>query len=88
MSNREVAPLTARLLARKSDASPSGSAQPQPTKAAPCVQPQPAKTAPRVQNVQAATPTLHAVDLTPPDFLRAGNRGLPTLAQKRRDGTS
>ena len=77
MSDREAAPLTARLLARKSDAAPSGSAQPQPTKAAP-----------RVQNVHPASPTLHTVDLTPPDFLRSENRGFPTQAQKRRDGTS
>ena len=85
MSDREVAPLTARLLARKGDAPPSGSVQSKPTKAA---QPQPAKAAPRVQNVHAASPTLHAVDLTPPEFLRAENRGLLTPAQKRRDGTS
>ncbi len=77
MSDREAAPLTARLLARKSDAAPSGSAQPQPTKAAP-----------PVQNAHPASPTLHTVDLTPPDFLRAENRGFPTQAQKRRDGTS
>jgi len=75
MSNREAAPLTTRLLARKSDASLSGSVQPKPTNAA---QPQPASAAPRVQNVHAASPTLHAVDLTPPDFLRA---------KKRRDET-
>lgn len=77
MSDREAAPLTARLLARKSDAAPSGSAQPQPP-----------KTAPRVQNVHPASPTLHAVDLTPPDFLRAENRGIPSQAQKRSGGTS
>lgn len=85
MNNREASPLTGRLLARK-----SGAAQPQPTKAAPRAQPQlqPAKAAPRVQNVHAASPTLHTVDLTPPDFLRAENRDLPTPAQKRRDETS
>jgi hypothetical protein len=83
MNSREAAPLTGRLLARK-----SGAAQPQPTKAAPRAQPQPAKGAPRVQNVHAASPTLHTVDLTPPDFLRAENRDLPTPAQKRRDETS
>lgn len=77
MSDREAPPLTARLLARKSDAAPSGSAQPQPP-----------KTAPRVQNVHPASPTLHAVDLTPPDFLRAENRGFPSQAQKRSGGTS
>lgn len=79
MSNREAAPLTARLLARKSAAAPSGPAQPRPTKATPRAEPQPAEAAPRVQNVHEASPTLHTVDLTPPDFLRA---------KKRRDKTS
>ncbi len=88
MSDREAAPLTGRLLARKSDTSPTGSVQPQPTKAAPRAQPQPAKAAPRVQNVHAASPTLHTVDLTPPDFLRTENRGVPARARKRRDGSS
>ena len=88
MSNREAAPLTARLLADKRGTAPSDVAQPQPTKAAPRAQPQPAKVAPRVQHTHAASPTLHTVDLTPPDFLRAENRGTPALAHKHRDGTS
>lgn len=78
MSNREAAPLTARLLARKGAAAPSGAAQP----------PQPTKATPRVQNVRPASTTLHAVDLTPPDFLRTENRDLPVTAQKNREGTS
>jgi len=88
MSDREAAPLTARHLARKGSAAPSGSAQPRPSKAAPRAQPQPAKTTPPVQNVHAPSPTLHTVDLTPPDFLRSRNRDLPTKAQKNEDGTS
>lgn len=79
MSSRDAAPLTVRLLARKPSAAPSGPAQPPPTKAAPPTQPLPTKAAPRVQNIHAASPTLHTVDLTPPDFLRAN---------KRRDETS
>lgn len=75
MSNREAAPLTVRLLARKRDAVPSGSAQP-------------ATAAPRVQNVHTAPPTVHTVDLTPPDFLRTESRGVPAPAQKPRDDTS
>ncbi len=72
MSTREVAPLTARLLTRKRDAAPSDTAQPQP-----------AKDAPRVKNVHPAPPTVHAVDLTPPDFLRATAHSLPPPTQKR-----
>lgn len=77
MSNRDVAPLTARLLARKPSAALSGLAK--PTKAELSTQPQPEKAAPRAQHIHPASPTLHTVDLTPPDFLRA---------TKRRDETS
>jgi hypothetical protein len=77
MSTREAAPLTARLLTRKRAAAPSGDA---PSSSA---QPQPAKDAPRVKNVHPAPPTVHAVDLTPPDFLRATAHRLPPPAHKR-----
>lgn len=77
MSKREAAPLTAMLLARKSDASPSG-----------LVQPQPAKAAPPVQSVQESASPPSAIDLTPPDFLRTEKRSLPSQAQKRRGGTT
>lgn len=77
MSTREAAPLTARLLARKRTAAPSGDA---PSSTA---QSQPAKDAPRVKNVHPAAPTVHAVDLTPPDFLRATAHSLPPPTQKR-----
>ena len=86
MSNREAAPLTARLLARKRAAAPSDATKPQPAKATPRAPP--AKVAPGAQNVGAVSPTVHAVDLTPPDFLRTENRDSSTRAHKRRDETS
>ncbi len=81
MSKREAAPLTARLLTRRPRAAPVDAAPLRPAKAPP----QPAKTAPRAHNVHTATPTVHAVDLTPPDFLRSENCETSAPAKKRRD---
>ena len=85
MSKREAAPLTARLLTRRRRAAPANAARPQRPKAVPSAPPQPAATAPRAHNVHTATPTVHAVDLTPPDFLRSENRETSAPAKKRRD---
>ncbi len=85
MSKREAAPLTARLLTRRRRAAPADAVPLRPAKARSQAPPQPAKTAPRAHNVHTATPTVHAVDLTPPDFLRSENRETSAPAKKRRD---
>ncbi len=83
MNEKGPAPLTARLITRKRGA--SGANPPQPGHTA---QPQQAKPVPPVRNIHPASPTVHAIDLTPPDFLRAENRGETARPQKNEDETS
>jgi len=78
MKNRDPAPLTARLLTRKRGTAPSGPASPRAGGMAPARQAEPV---PPVRNIHPASPTVHAVDLTPPDFLRAEKRDGPAKPQ-------
>ncbi len=82
MSNRDAAPLTARLLARKTAAGRPDTAQPTPTESA---ERESATAIPAVANIHEASPTLHTVDLTPPDFLRTEDGPKPTSKPKDRD---
>lgn len=88
MSKREPAPLTARLLTRKRTTAPGDAEPPRPAKARSQAPPSAATPAQRGQNVHSGTPTVHAVDLTPPDFLRSEKPANPAPADKRRDDTT